>query len=93
MIYYQKENNMEKMVFKNKIKDRRLEKKMSQQELANTVGVSRQTIISIENGTFSPTAKLAYLICLALDITFEELFYFEMEGEMVEDQTVLPITT
>ena len=41
------------------------------------VGVSRNTISSIETGQFSPTAKLALTICIALDKKFEDLFYFE----------------
>lgn len=49
---------------------------MTQGELAKTVGVSRQTISSIETGQFSPTAKLALLLCIALDKKFEDLFYF-----------------
>ncbi len=40
------------------------------------VGVSRNTISSIEVGTFNPTAKLALILCIALDKKFEELFYF-----------------
>jgi putative transcriptional regulator len=54
----------------------RAEKRISQGELAEMVGVSRQTISSIENNQFCPSAKLALLICIALDKKFEELFYF-----------------
>ena len=64
------------LVLKNRIKEVRSEKKISQSDLANMVGVSRNTISSIETGQFSPTAKLAYIICIALDKKFEELFYF-----------------
>ena len=64
------------LVLKNRIKEVRSEKKISQLDLANMVGVSRNTISSIETGQFSPTAKLAYIICIALDKKFEELFYF-----------------
>ena len=64
------------LVLKNKIKEVRSEKKISQSDLANMVGVSRNTISSIETGQFCPTAKLAYIICIALDKKFEELFYF-----------------
>ena len=68
---------MDKDIFlKNNIKQLRLEKSLSQEELARLTGTTRQTIIAIEKGTFSPTAKLALLICLALDKKFEELFYF-----------------
>ena len=64
------------LVLKNRIKEARSEKGISQSELANMVGVSRNTISSIETGQFSPTAKIAYIICIALDKKFEELFYF-----------------
>ena len=49
---------------------------MSQAELAKAVGGSRNTISSIETGQFCPTAKLALVICVALDKKFEEVFYF-----------------
>ena len=65
------------LIFKNKIKEYREKKNYSQAKLAEIVGSTRQTIIAIEKGTFSPTAKLAYLLCLALDCKFEDLFYFE----------------
>ena len=55
----------------------RAEKGLSQTQLAELVGVSRNTISSIETGQFNPTAKLALILCIALDKKFEELFYFE----------------
>lgn len=55
----------------------RAERSLSQGELAKLVGVSRQTISSIETGQFNPTAKLALVLCVALDKKFEELFYFD----------------
>ena len=64
------------LVLKNKLKEVRSEKKLSQQELADMVGVSRNTISSLETGQYEPTAKLAYILCIALDMKFEELFYF-----------------
>ena len=67
-------NNIE---LKNRIKEIRNEKGLSQNELAYMVGTSRQTIIVIEKNTFCPTARLAYLLCLTLDKKFEELFYVE----------------
>lgn len=66
-----------KLVLKNKIKEIRAEKKLSQQDLANIVGVSRNTISSLETGQYEPTAKLAFILCIALEVKFEELFYFE----------------
>ena len=64
------------LVLKNYLKDIRKEKNISQQELADMVGVSRNTISSIETGQYQPTAKLAYVICIALDKKFEDVFYF-----------------
>ncbi len=65
------------LILKNRLRDARSEKNLSQAQLAQMVGVSRNTISSIETGQFNPTAKLALLLCIALDKTFEELFYFE----------------
>ena len=61
----------------NKLKEVRAEKDLSQSDLAEMVGVSRNTISSIETGQFCPTAKLALVLCIALDKKFEDLFYFE----------------
>jgi putative transcriptional regulator len=66
----------DKLELKNNIKEMRTEKKLSQAALADLVGVSRNTISSIETGQFNPTAKLALLLCIALDKKFEDLFYF-----------------
>ncbi|WP_028043047.1 helix-turn-helix transcriptional regulator [Candidatus Stoquefichus massiliensis] len=67
----------EKLILKNHLKEARNEKNISQTQLAQMVGVSRQTISSIETGQFNPTAKLALILCIALDKAFEELFYFD----------------
>lgn len=67
----------EDLVLKNKLKVARAEHGLSQSDLAKMVGVSRNTISSIETGQFNPTAKLALILCIALDKKFEELFYFE----------------
>lgn len=67
----------DKLILKNNLKEIRGEQKLSQAQLAEMVGVSRNTISSIETGQFNPTAKLALLLCIALDKAFEELFYFE----------------
>ena len=68
----------EALVLKNNVAEIRRVKGYSQAELANMVGVSRNTISSIETGQYQPTAKLALLICVALDKKFEELFYFQI---------------
>jgi len=65
------------LILKNRLKNIRTEKGLSQTKLAEMVGVSRNTISSIETGQFSPTAKLALIICIALDKKFEDVFYFD----------------
>jgi len=67
----------EALILQNKLRVARAEKKLSQGDLAKLVSVSRQTISSIETGQFCPSAKLALLLCIALDKNFEELFYFD----------------
>ena len=69
-------DNNDKLVLKNRIKEARVKQNLSQDGLAKLVGVSRNTISSIETGQFSPTAKLALILCIALDEKFEDLFYF-----------------
>ncbi len=68
---------MNALILKNRLREARTEAGMSQGQLAETVGVSRNTISSIETGQFNPTAKLALILCIALDKRFEELFYFD----------------
>jgi putative transcriptional regulator len=67
----------DRLVLKNNLKTIRSEAGLSQQTLADMVGVSRNTISSIETGQFNPTAKLALILCIALDKKFEDIFYFE----------------
>ncbi len=66
----------DQLILKNRLKEIRAEKKISQSELAEMVGVSRNTISSIETGQFSPTAKLALILCIALEKKFEDVFFF-----------------
>ncbi|MBP5729171.1 MAG: helix-turn-helix transcriptional regulator [Clostridia bacterium] len=66
----------EQLILKNRLKEIRTEKGLSQAGLAELVGVSRNTISSIETGQFCPTAKLALILCVALDRKFEDIFYF-----------------
>lgn len=65
------------LILRNNLRDRRMDKGFSQEELARLVGTTRQTIIAIEKGNFNPSAKLALLLCIALDVSFEKLFFFE----------------
>ena len=70
---------LKNIILKNRLKVARAEKSLNQTQLAKLVGVSRQTISNIETGEFVPSAKLALLLCVALDKQFEELFYFKEE--------------
>ena len=63
----------------NKIKEYRKSKKITQDELASAVCVTRQTIISLENGKYGASLKLAHRLALFFDTTIEELFLFEEE--------------
>ena len=67
----------DELILKNRLTEARNERMLSQSQLAELVGVSRNTISSIETGQFSPTAKLALILCIALDKKFEDLFYFD----------------
>ncbi len=58
-----------------KLKAARAAKDISQQELAQMVGVSRQTVNAIEKGDYNPTIRLCIAICKALDKTLDELFW------------------
>ena len=64
-----------------KLKSARAAKDLSQQQLADLVGVSRQTINAIEKGDYNPTIRLCLSICRALDKTLDELFW-EEEGDV-----------
>ena len=64
---------------KNRLKEYRKRAKLTQTQLADRVGSSKNTISSIETGQFCPTAYLAALLSIALECKFEDLFYFEVE--------------
>ncbi len=72
-----KKDKESRLTLHNRLKETRTEQKLSQTELAEMVGVSRNTISSIETGQFNPTAKLALILCIALEKKFEDLFYFK----------------
>ena len=64
---------------KNRIADLRRENKMTQQALAERLGVTRQTIISLENGRYNPSIMLAHNIAQAFGLRNEDVFIFEEE--------------
>ncbi|MAT43406.1 MAG: transcriptional regulator [Anaerolineaceae bacterium] len=68
---------MKKVQLGNRLKVARAEKNLSQEDLANLAGVSRQTISSIETGQYTPSALLAFLIAKRLDKQVQELFFLE----------------
>lgn len=67
----------DKYRFDSKIHVFRATKRMSQQELADLVGVSRQTIIQLERNRYNPSMLLAYSIAQVFDVSIEELFDFK----------------
>ncbi len=68
---------MKQIELNNHLKEKRAEKKLSQEELAHLIGTTRQTIIAIEKKQFNPTTKLAILLSVALDCKVEDLFYLK----------------
>lgn len=64
---------------KNRIKEIRGTKGINQEELAKEMGVSRQTIISLENGKYNPSIMLAYKLAKFFGLKIEEVFCFEEE--------------
>ena len=65
---------------KNRIESIRKEKGIRQEEFAKAMGVSRQTISSLENGRYNPSILLAYKIAKYFEMTIEDVFLFEEEG-------------
>ncbi len=68
-----------------KMKFRRIELNMSQTELAQKAGVTRQTIGLIEAGEFNPSIKLCSAICRALGVTLNDLFWEEEDDDNTEE--------
>ena len=65
---------------KNRIEEIRKERGVRQEELAKALGVSRQTISSLENGRYNPSILLAYKTAKYFGMTIEEVFCFDEEG-------------
>ena len=79
LYYYCKVNFTSKEVdnLKNRVQELRKSRKVTQQELADAVGVSRQTMNAIEKGDYNPTIRLCLAICKVLGKTLDELFWEE----------------
>ncbi|MDP1603848.1 MAG: helix-turn-helix transcriptional regulator [Legionella sp.] len=73
---------MEHIAFETKIKEYRAKHNLTQEMLANRVGVSRETINYLEKGRYNPSLKLAFSVAYALKTTINELFIFNWEGEL-----------
>ena len=69
-------------MLKNRVKELRARLNINQQELAGKVGVSRQTISSIEGGNYNPSIQLALLMAKVFKVSVEEVFYLEEENEI-----------
>ena len=70
------------MSIRNRLREFRARYKMTQEELARRVGVTRQTIIAIENGKYLPSLKLAFKLAKAFNVKIEDLFeYREFEED------------
>ena len=67
---------------KNRITELRKEKKLTQQDLANLLGVTRQTIISLENGRYNPSITLAFKLARTFDMQIEDIFIYEEGDEL-----------
>ena len=72
--------NKNRYQFESKIHVYRATKRMTQQELADLVGVSRQTVMQLERNRYNPSMLLAYSIARVFDVTIEDLFEFK-EGQ------------
>jgi putative transcriptional regulator len=69
---------------KNKIKVFRAMHDMTQEDLAQTIGVTRQTILAIEKGKYVPSLDLAFKIARHFNVNVEEVFTYEVESRTVE---------
>ena len=70
-----------------RIKEFRARYDLTQEDLANLVGVRRETIVFLEKGKYNPSLKLAHDVAVALHSSIDELFIFdEAEADVVEEQ-------
>lgn len=71
----------------NRLRELRARYRMTQEELARRVGVTRQTIVAIENGKYLPSLKLAYKIARTFNMKIEDVFIFEENRDDPDDLT------
>jgi putative transcriptional regulator len=70
---YKVRNNVRKLRFQND--------ELTQEQLAEKVGVTRQTIIAIEGGKYAPSLELAFRIALVFGVPLQDVFSYELEGD------------
>jgi len=68
-------------VIRNQIRELRALREMTQQELADRIGVTRQTVIAIEQDKYSPSLETAFKVALALGVSLEQCFQYEPHGK------------
>jgi len=66
-----------KMIIRNRLRELRARYRLTQEELAKKIGVTRQTIIAIENGKYLPSLKLAFKLAKAFNMKIDDIFYPE----------------
>jgi len=70
---------MPKIIIRNNLRRLRFDRgEMTQQQLADQAGVTRQTIVAIEKGNYSPSLELAFRIALVFEVSLQEVFYIEL---------------
>lgn len=73
---------MNQLQFETRIKEYRARHNLTQETLAQMVGVSRETINYLEKGKYNPSLKLAFSVATALKTTMDELFIFKIEEQL-----------
>ncbi len=70
---------MPKIIIRNNLRRLRFDRgEMTQQQLADQAGVTRQTIVAIEKGNYSPSLELAFRIALVFEVSLQDVFYIEL---------------
>jgi len=79
-------NDKQEIIITNNLKDLRKKHERSQEELADKLGISRQSIIALEHGRYMPSLPLVVSMCNLFDSAFEDIFEFEKEIDEMIDQ-------
>ncbi|MBU1019700.1 MAG: helix-turn-helix transcriptional regulator [Firmicutes bacterium] len=80
---------MKKLLINNNVRTLRfLHNEMTQKDLAQAVGVSRQTIVAIEKGQYSPTLELCFKLALVFDKTLDEIFFLDPSEKKEYNETL-----